>query len=90
MYNLITVENKNDADAIEYAFVRRFGHNYVVHCEQVQEMSFISGYKLSAQYTGKKRETNPQVNINTIAFREFAYAFHLGLVEGRIQARQEE
>jgi len=104
-YFLITVENKSDADAIANAFVNRF-RNYTVHISQLEEMSFVKGYKLTAEYisppvihntnhdrlvdtTARKRETNPQVNLNTAVFSEFAYAFYMGLIEGSIQARQE-
>jgi hypothetical protein len=91
-YNLITVDNREDANAIARAFTNRFGINYSVHITPIDDpsnehtgLNLIDRYTLTAEYvdgrmvgtSARKRETIPYV------FAEFAYAFNLGLNEGR-------
>lgn len=82
--HLITITNKKDASAVAHAVSVRFA-NYTVDTVEETEMSFVSGYKITAEYDGK-RLTQAEGNIASVLIPAYAQAFYAGLVYGKQDA----
>ena len=76
--HLITITNKKDASAVAHAVSVRFAY-YTVNTVEETEMSFVSGYKITAEYINDAKYESDAVST-------YAQAFYAGLVYGKQEA----
>ena len=82
--HLITIRNKQDAEAIALAVGNRFP-NYTVFPTDYQDSTF-DGRSIHAEYNGKRRLTMAQAEKYNAIIPAFAQAYYAGLVYGKQQA----